>query len=123
MITRGSSNEIPSASVTCMTKLKYLSYVMNGAMASVWKLKRTRSAWGTTKMYASAAPVRNNSSPTKSEGTSAFFSRAYSAGARKAHSCQRMIGDASTSPTRNPSLRTIITGSVGLRTTSLPSVR
>jgi len=48
MITSGSSNEMPSASVTCITKLKYLSYVMNGAMASVWKLNSTRSAWGTT---------------------------------------------------------------------------
>ena len=61
--------------------------------------------------------------PTKSAGTRAFFSRAYSAGARKAQSCQRMTGEASTSPTRKPSLKTIITGSVGLVTISFPSGR
>src|SRR4029079_15360283 len=64
-------------------------------------------------------PVRKSASPTNSEGTRARFARSYSAGARKAHVCQRMIGEASTSTTRNPSLKTIITGSVGLVTTSL----
>ena len=34
-----------------------------------------------------------------------------------------MIGEASTSPTTNPSLNTIIRGSVGLVTISLPPVR
>ena len=67
-----------------------------------------------------AAPVRNSTSPTNSAGTSARFSRAYSAGARNAQSCQRMIGEASTSPTMKPSLKTIITGSVGLVTISFP---
>src|SRR5262245_10744912 len=68
-------------------------------------------------------PVRKSPSPTKRAGTSARFSRSYNAGARKAQVCQRMIGEASTSPTRNPSLKTIITGSVGLVTTSLPPRR
>ena len=39
---------------------------------------------------------------------------AYSAGATKAQICQRMTGEASTSPTTKPSLSTIMTGSVGL---------
>jgi hypothetical protein len=67
--------------------------------------------------------VRKSTNPANRAGTSAFFSRSYSAGARKAQTCQRMIGDASTSPTRNPSLKTIMTGSVGLVTTSLPPRR
>ena len=54
------------------------------------------------------------------DGTSAFFSRSYSAGAMKAQVCHRITGEASTSPTRKPSLKTIITGSVGLVTTSFP---
>ncbi len=58
-----------------------------------------------------------------SDGTRAFFSRSYKAGARKAHNCQRITGEARTSPTRKPSLKTIMTGSVGLVTTSLPLVR
>ena len=68
-------------------------------------------------------PVRKSASPTNSAGTRARFSRSYNAGARKAQVCQRMIGEASTSPTMNPSLNTIMTGSVGLVTTSLPPSR
>ncbi len=93
---------------------------MNGWIASVWKLNSTRRACGTTKTYAMAAPARNSSSPTNRDGTRARFSRAYSAGARKAQTCHSTTGEASTSPTMKPSLKTIITGSVGLVTISLP---
>src|SRR6478609_1886830 len=67
--------------------------------------------------------MRNSTRPTNSAGTIARFSRAYKAGARNAHSCHRITGEASTKPTRKPSLKTIMTGSVGLVTISFTPER
>src|ERR1043166_708761 len=73
------------------------------------------------KVKESTPPARNRASPAKRAGPRVFFSRSYSAGERNAQSCQSSTGEASTSPTMKPSLRTIISGSVGESTTSFPA--